>query len=589
MITVYGSSVAAYARRLPPDLDVLLCDGSDAARALADGVTRRRHGRPFYVAPLLIDSQALLARSTAGLILGQHADEDQRRVGFEALSTGNLVLGEHPIAQLSCYTIEVLSTMRELMQMGDGLLVRSQHERHRLEQLFQRQRRYVAIAPYLDPTVPDISADPYADRVVVWAPHESAEALTIYGYALGDLHRPAIFVCQGTFAGTRHEFLPPERGIEALRQAAVIVDTQLADPGTALAFAGRGFGLATAVTSGAHEYIQGATLYRPGDFRSIAGSVARARGDRRAFALAVPQPTAEQLQQILDASQPVIPDNAPSVSIVIPTYNRPQYLRTRLEDFRRQQYPNLEVIVVNDAGDSVDHIVAEYPFARVITMPENSKSVKAVNAGMRSARGEFVGLLADDDADYPTQLAYLVQALTHSGLDVAHGNIVMRLNTTLADGRSATYGHRLDHDGDHDRTEAYWVMKIHCQGYLMRRKAFEAIGFLDERLICTSDFDCTLRLSDHYDFAHADAVTGEMEYRDDRSNQSGRAGEALVWEIRDMLITHTPPERELILQRQRMTLQCVHEGQQRASFFVPWIPLDQPIPIERDTVEHAVA
>lgn len=575
-VTAFGNEAERIAKRVPPNLSVIFNDGSHVAEAIAEAVRRRRAGEQYLVSPMFEDALVILTRDASRSILSQITDADQRRQLFEALAFGVLHLNDGPITQQQIYSGEVLASMREFSQMGDGLFVRSTTERARVEAMVGRKRMYVAVAPIIDPTVPLLKPNRDARNVVVWAPNQSVDNLGMFVYALWHLRQPAIFVCQGTMPGSPHRFVHPDEAEQALLEAAVIVDTEPSDPGTALAFADRGYGVVTAMSTGAHEYLQAVATYYMHDFSSIHGAVTRARGDRRTFTLPLPK-LDSVIRSTSAAAQPVIPDNPPLVSIVVVTHNRPRELRRNLEALALQTYPNVEVIVVNDCGEDVSAVVADFPFARYVCTPQNVGCCSAVNFGLRMARGEFATQVADDDRHYPTYITSLVAALNTSNLDVAHGNIVIRIDSVLEDKSLATYGHLLDHDADHDAFAAHWGQMLHTQGLLIRRESYEKVGFLSENVGCAADVDCYIKLSKEYDFAHVTNVIGEMSYRDDRSNMSSAVGDGLPLSIGNVLRSHAPPGSQLIAQRIEQTVQGAAAGAQRGVFFAPWVRLQAPI------------
>lgn len=96
----------------------------------------------------------------------------------------------------------------------------------------------------------------------------------------------------------------------------------------------------------------------------------------------------------------------PLVSVVIPAYNAETHIAASLESIIAQDYPNLEVIVVNDASTddteaAVQHILAGCgrPFS-VISHKKNRGVAAARNTGTEAMHGEFLWFMdADDKAE----------------------------------------------------------------------------------------------------------------------------------------------------------------------------------------------
>lgn len=94
----------------------------------------------------------------------------------------------------------------------------------------------------------------------------------------------------------------------------------------------------------------------------------------------------------------------PLVSIVVPTYDRPEMLVEAVESCLAQTWPHIEVIVVDDAG-TVSLPAFDDDRVRVVVHPTNRGGAAAVNTGVQAARGEWVTLLDDDDLMVPTRIA----------------------------------------------------------------------------------------------------------------------------------------------------------------------------------------
>jgi len=116
-----------------------------------------------------------------------------------------------------------------------------------------------------------------------------------------------------------------------------------------------------------------------------------------------------------------VPQN-PLVSIIIPTYNRPDLLFNAIESVINQLYTNIEIIVVNDAGEDVSHIIDAFADTRVryFTHEENQKISAARNTGLMHAKGKYIAYLDDDDIYYPNHIGTLVRFLESNDVDIAY-------------------------------------------------------------------------------------------------------------------------------------------------------------------------
>lgn len=104
----------------------------------------------------------------------------------------------------------------------------------------------------------------------------------------------------------------------------------------------------------------------------------------------------------------------PVVSIIVPTFRRPQYLRQALQSALDQTYTDFEVLVCDNGADEttagVVSACADSRF-RYIPRTENLGIFRNSVLGFTAALGEFVMLLDDDDLLHPHSLEKLVQPL----------------------------------------------------------------------------------------------------------------------------------------------------------------------------------
>jgi glycosyltransferase involved in cell wall biosynthesis len=112
----------------------------------------------------------------------------------------------------------------------------------------------------------------------------------------------------------------------------------------------------------------------------------------------------------------IIPNAAPLVSVIIPTYNRPAYLKEAIASVLGQTYTNLEVIVSDDGSvDSPEAIVASFQDARLRFRRNPTNLGIAWNAthAFQTAQGKYVASLNDDDlwnADFLEKLVPPLEA-----------------------------------------------------------------------------------------------------------------------------------------------------------------------------------
>ncbi len=110
------------------------------------------------------------------------------------------------------------------------------------------------------------------------------------------------------------------------------------------------------------------------------------------------------------------------VSIILPTYNRYEFLLHAIRSCLAQTYPHVEVIVVDDASTDpryTDGSLDAFPKTTIVRLPMNQRKKYNVEAaqgmtrqeGILLARGEWIAFLDDDDFFYPTKLEEQLAAM----------------------------------------------------------------------------------------------------------------------------------------------------------------------------------
>jgi hypothetical protein len=98
---------------------------------------------------------------------------------------------------------------------------------------------------------------------------------------------------------------------------------------------------------------------------------------------------------------------SPTVSVVIPTYNRPALLAEAIASVLAQTVDDLEVVVVDDGGPE-PAVVPDDPRVVLLRHEVNQGKAAAVNAGIERSTGRIVAFLDDDDLWLPRRLEMVV-------------------------------------------------------------------------------------------------------------------------------------------------------------------------------------
>jgi glycosyltransferase involved in cell wall biosynthesis len=97
------------------------------------------------------------------------------------------------------------------------------------------------------------------------------------------------------------------------------------------------------------------------------------------------------------------------VSVIVPVYNREDYVRETLDSILQQTYENIEVIVVNDGSTDnslsiIEEFKGKYPEKFLIIDQENQGQVRSRNNAIEKSSGEFIAFLDSDDLWLPNKL-----------------------------------------------------------------------------------------------------------------------------------------------------------------------------------------
>jgi GT2 family glycosyltransferase len=183
----------------------------------------------------------------------------------------------------------------------------------------------------------------------------------------------------------------------------------------------------------------------------------------------------------------------PSVSIVLPTRNRPTELRLALERVARQTHPELELVLARDGGTPLDADAMEllgrleFP-SQILERDDPPEGLAAArNRGIKAARADAVALLDDDDLWEPGHVARLSAALEREpDLDVVYTDAWV-LNEASGERRTLARDFDLGTFG----RDSF----IPPSALAARRSAFDRFGLFDTEIPYSEDWDWLLRVA----------------------------------------------------------------------------------------------
>lgn len=203
------------------------------------------------------------------------------------------------------------------------------------------------------------------------------------------------------------------------------------------------------------------------------------------------------------------PDSPPKVSVIMPVYNGARFIGPALESALAQDFPDFEVVVVNDGSTDGSADIARAfqqrdARVRVFDQP-NGGFCAARNAAIAQARGTYLALLDSDDLWLPPHLRRAVAAL-----DEDPSVVLVHANVRFVDQDGHVISEFLDNRAwpqwAHDPFQAILLRYEHvaCPTTVFRTDLFRELGGFDLRYnyLGCEDRDAWLRMSRHGTIRH---------------------------------------------------------------------------------------
>lgn len=190
----------------------------------------------------------------------------------------------------------------------------------------------------------------------------------------------------------------------------------------------------------------------------------------------------------------------PTVSIVLPTYNRLALLREAVDSVRAQTFGGWELIVADDGSDDgtadfLDVLAGEDARVVVVRLPHTANLPRIRNAAIARARGEWVAFLDSDDAWRADRLqAHLDahRANPSARWSYSGRSIMDAAGKTLPDAHFTAWR---PHSGHIARLLLTHEAMVAFPSVVVERALLREVGGMDEALVFSTDYDLELRLA----------------------------------------------------------------------------------------------
>ncbi len=185
----------------------------------------------------------------------------------------------------------------------------------------------------------------------------------------------------------------------------------------------------------------------------------------------------------------------PGVSVVIPAYNYAHYLPLTLDSILKQDYPNFEIVVVDDGStDNTAEVVARYGNKVRYVHQKNAGLSAARNTGIRHAKFDYLAFIDADDEWRPTMISRIVEAFSRLPEEFA----IIACHYDYIDPQSKPLKIKnIIPVEEREFSCRDFILKTRftSSSAIIKRVAFDTCGVYDETLRSSEDRDIWIRIS----------------------------------------------------------------------------------------------
>jgi len=186
------------------------------------------------------------------------------------------------------------------------------------------------------------------------------------------------------------------------------------------------------------------------------------------------------------------------VTVIIPTFNRQEFLKFAVESVLRQTFQDFEIIIVDDSSVNDVRVTARDQRIRYLRHERNMGEAHARNTGVKNAKTDYIAFLDDDDEWVPNKLAVQVERLEGTSLQVGG---VYTGYTAIEKKTGKVIGQRTPNLGGniYQQMAAGNVVGTPST-VLLRRMVFDQVGLFDKNIPYGLDYDMWIRISKDFFF-----------------------------------------------------------------------------------------
>jgi len=220
---------------------------------------------------------------------------------------------------------------------------------------------------------------------------------------------------------------------------------------------------------------------------------------------------------------------SPSVSICIPTYNRPFFLLKAIRSCLTQTYKDFEIIVTdNSESDKTKELIKSlnHPLIRYYKNPENIGGLNNIIKVLKLAKGKYIKFLMDDDLLKPTCLERMVKVLetypsvgiVMSPMEIINENderiypvfyMIKKMYSLYRYQKGSALINKKKILTDFLTTVYPCCVPT---GIMYRRECFKKLGTFDQKAAFAIDVEICMRIALEYDFYYLDEILSSWRF-----------------------------------------------------------------------------
>jgi glycosyltransferase involved in cell wall biosynthesis len=269
------------------------------------------------------------------------------------------------------------------------------------------------------------------------------------------------------------------------------------------------------------------------------------------------------------SSKKVNRENPPAISILMPTFNRANFVDRAIQDIQKQTFQSWELIIINDGStDSTRSTVEKYlndSRIRYVEHPHRGLSGSR-NAGLRLAKGTYLAFHDDDDLWLPERLQVGYDWLqTHPQHAFVYSPVIIQSQS-----KRTIYPESIKRS---NLVTLVNSCEIQVCSITLRKDLIQHVGFFNEKIEMCEDYDLWLRIASEYEFGCIPTILAEYHIHSDNMSQNNyqlyNGMRNVLSNLRETALADVP--HSMFNRRMaRLHFFLFHEARKELRFWIGW-------------------